>query len=649
MPQSPDVQTPPQVRGRLLGAQLALLGLAVFIVVLAVTHQSSDTDFWQHIRVGQAIWDARAIPSTNVWTWPTYGTPYDAPSWLFRVLIWPFWAALGERGLDLWRWLTAVGLFALLFAGARRAAKGQGDGLPTLAVLAWSALLWRYRWEMRPETLAALLLALEIWLLERRRNAPAPSSVWRDSAWWLVPLQLVWINAHISYYLGFVVIVAFFLDGLWKRSRGDETGRPMRLLLVMLAAGVACFANPYGLRAIIQPFDFFLHGRTEPIFRYVDELQPLEWSENIRNGAPFYLVALVGLAIMRWRKGTFDAAQAVLLAVLLPQAFATKRFLAVVVIATAPMFARDVELLFARMTPVAIARSAWGRALLLGVPLLVLSGLEFTRTLPPFGLGVRGDGPPARACDYMAEHDVRGRGYNMFWQGGYLLWRFWPDRGRLPFMDIAQTGSRADRDMQVFALTDSTAWQALDARCRFDWILLPTTELPIQHLMGWLDADTSRWGLVFSDDVASLFLRRDGSCASLVESQSYQSLRMGNQKFVELQYRALSDSLLRRQLHRELDRAVASSPWDSRARSMRASVALMEARWNDARADLETGLKISPGLERAYDRLAFSLIMSGHPAEAIDAIERGRKWGMSKETADQLTLQAQQAIGRGPH
>lgn len=629
-------------------AFLLCLGVSISLILLAVAHRSYDTDVWQHLRVGRAIWQLHEIPRTNLWTWPTFGAPYDIPSWLFRVVLWPFWAAFGERGLDLWRWSTAVALFALLFAAARRAAGRAGDGLPTLAILVWSALLWRARWECRPETLAALFLATEIVILEWRRTQPRSGRPWRDVAWWLVPLQLLWINVHISYYLGLVIGVAYVLDGYWRRSRGNSSSDASRLLLILLAAGCACLVNPFGFRAIVQPFDFFLHGRYELIFQYVDELQPINWSENIRNGLPLYLAALLGVALWRWRRVGFDPAQAVLLAVLLPQALATNRFLGFFVIATAPLFARDVELVLAGTKPPPALRSSWPRALALACPILLLCGFELTRSLPAFGMGPRWDRVPVRACDYIVQNNMVGHGYNMYWHGGYLLWRFWPDRGRLPFMDIHQTGLREDRDAQVQSMMDSSAWQALDARHRFDWVLLPTVELPGQHLMDWLDADSTRWSLVFADDAASLFVRSEGTFGLLAARDGYRCLRMGERGYGRLQQRALADSTIRARLRSDLDRAVASSPWNSRARSLRASVALIESRWTDARNDLEAGLVVSPGLSRAHDRLAYALIMSGEPARALEEIRTARTLGMTADVANRLIRQAEQAQASRP-
>src|SRR5205823_245291 len=112
-----------------------------------------------------------------------------------------------------------------------------------------------------------------------------------------------------------------------------------------------------------------------------------------------------------------------------------------------------------------------------------------------FGYGFMHKPFPERACDWMELHAVRGKAFNVFSFGGYLLWRFYPDPGRLPFMDIHQAGTREIRYLYAWALQDSVAWRQLDRRFRFDYVLLPRTLPGNPDLADFLDAD-STWALV---------------------------------------------------------------------------------------------------------------------------------------------------------
>jgi hypothetical protein len=61
---------------------------------------------------------------------------------------------------------------------------------------------------------------------------------------------------------------------------------------------------------------------------------------------------------------------------------------------------------------------------------------------------------------------IRGRGFNNFEFGGYQAWRFWPDRSRLPFIDVHQAGTTLDRRLYVSAFGSAEGWRALDDRQR---------------------------------------------------------------------------------------------------------------------------------------------------------------------------------------
>src|SRR4029078_6376244 len=68
-----------------LGHPAMLIGVLVLFASVAIgaTFVMSDTDMWQHLAVGRAIWTTHSIPMTDVWTWPPYGTPQVLPSVLF--------------------------------------------------------------------------------------------------------------------------------------------------------------------------------------------------------------------------------------------------------------------------------------------------------------------------------------------------------------------------------------------------------------------------------------------------------------------------------------------------------------------------------------------------------------------------------------
>src|SRR5262249_11313879 len=136
-----------------------------------------------------------------------------------------------------------------------------------------------------------------------------------DRSAWLVGIAWVWANAHISYYLGLAVLGVFWLDAMVAergRNRPSPTSSSARLGAILALACAVSFLNPFGWRALWQPFEFFLDWRPEPIFQAIGELKPISWALNIDNGLPLLMTGWPALLLWRATQGRFDRVEAVL-------------------------------------------------------------------------------------------------------------------------------------------------------------------------------------------------------------------------------------------------------------------------------------------------------------------------------------------------
>ena len=544
---------------------LVATAVAALCLIVSVSTPIDDPDLWQHLLVGKALWILRAIPHTDLWTWPNRGEPYVLPSWGFRALLWPFWIAGGMWGLYAWRWLTVLAAGALLLAAARRMG---ARGLAALVVLVLSGLIYRQRSQVRPESLVAVLLALELWILETRR-AGGP-----DRGPWLIAVACAWANVHVSYPIGLALIGIHALADL-VAPRGRV--RSARLLWIGLGAVAASFLNPFGWRALWQPFEFALTQRHELMFRGIGELQPLEWSINLTNGLPLLVLGWPLLALRRARRAGFDLAEALTMALLLWLGLSTQRFVGLLALGAMPYLARDLDALLADAHPrFAASRPALRAAL---VPLLCVVGSlpEWSRGDPPLGLRLVTAGMPVATCDFVAAHGIGGRGFNPFHFGGYLLWRFWPDPARLPFMDIHQTGTPEARTLAAAAFLSRPRYRQLVGTYNFDYALLDRATEAESRLLDFFDEDTT-WALVFVDDDAALYLRRAGSFAAVADSFGYRAWPAGGANLGALAARCAAEPAYRAAVERELERAIASSPANASARLARERIARLPER-----------------------------------------------------------------------
>ena len=635
----------PGSRGPLILAAL----VAAACIVVSQSYRIFDPDLWQHLAVGRAIWQTHALPRTQVWTWPSYGAPAVLWSWGFRVLLWPFWSVGGVTGLFVWRWLTTLAAFGLVWIAARRMG---ALSLAGLVVFVLCGLVYRQRSMPRPETLAAVLFALEFLILETRRHGG------RDSSPWLVGVLWLWVQVHVSFVWGFAVLGVYLVDELLPpsgperprgraartskhKSKGPDPApvagpRPKaRLAWVLGLSLVAAAINPYDVRLLLQPVDFFLHQRHEPLFQSIEELKPIQWPLNTRNGLPLLLVGWPALALWHPGRRSLDRVELALAALFTTLVVSAQRFIGVYALVAAPFLARDLAAwMDGRAARAArrgeasrggedpgLAENSWRSAVLVAVACVAISLPEWLRSEPPLGIDLDLRNLPVAACDFMATHGVRGRSFNYFHHGGYMLWRFWPDRTRLPFIDIHQTGTPELREDYMRALSSRDGFEAADARYHFDYLLLRREELSEDTILDGIEAD-SLWAPVFIDDATALYVRRGGPLAAVADSFQYRFARAGAVALRRLGVACATDSALRERVRSELGRELRESPRNALAHSLLANLALVEGRWDDAAGELEAARAVAPSTPRLYERLGLIAGARGRPQEAVRLFER---------------------------
>ena len=626
---------------------IAGLLLTGAVIVVSVTFKIMDPDVWQHLAVGRAIWSLHHVPTVNLWAWPVYGTPDVCPSWLFRVLLWPFYRLSGVLGLYGWRWLVTLATFVVLGLTARRAG---ARGFAPLFVLALAALSWRHRSQVRPETLIGVVLALELLILESWRQSAAgtasqatrPFALDRRLA--LVPLLWIWSNAHISWPLGFAILGAYAVDGLLG-AKGHRARLALEFAVLSLPAFALTFANPSGARAVLQPFDFFLHQRQEAIYSNIIELRPILWGLHWRTGLPVLMAGWPLFIVWRAFQRRVDAAEWILCALFTWLAMSSQRFIGFYALTAVPFFGRDLSEALARP----VAPRLWRSFATFAAFTLGFSILEWSRPNMPITIGFDWNVYPVGACDYIASNDLHGPFFNEYYNAGYMLWRFWPDRTRLPFMDVHQSGTPEDRRLYPYVFGSPEAWRALDRRRHFEVLLLDGSVPGVagNTLPDSLDADTS-WALVFRDDNACLYVRRDGRYRGLARRDRYAVIPGGSNNLSGLGQAVARDAGVRATAYQELLRQIESSRFNARASSLIANLDWMAGRADLASARLRHALDVDPGLFTVHERLGLIAMRTGAARAALRELDIESKLGTGIGGGE-LQLhrgQALEALGR---
>jgi tetratricopeptide (TPR) repeat protein len=154
-------------------------------------------------------------------------------------------------------------------------------------------------------------------------------------------------------------------------------------------------------------------------------------------------------------------------------------------------------------------------------------------------------------------------------------------------------------------------------------VLLDRVQAGADRLLDFLDADTS-FSLVFLDDAAAVYVRRQGTLSPVAERFGYRFLPAGAAGRRGRLQASLADSALRRPVIAELEREASGSRWNATASSALADLALFEGRLADARESLLRVLEVMPRAIGTHGRLGRVALAQGRPREALRESERER-------------------------
>jgi tetratricopeptide (TPR) repeat protein len=280
-------------------ADLLCAGLVLLTACLLASFPARNSDVWAHLAAGRALaqGDYQFGPAPFAHT--TADTPWVNPSWLYDLLSYGVYEALGGVGLVGLKALLMMGLCGALLYLSARVDWHWAAVCTALAVLAMGPYL-----ALRPACVSYLFLGLTLWWLEKTVRSPAPADV-RGALRASLPLLglfVLWVNLDEWFLLG-PLAVGLYLLGAALGGRGQSRAE-LRTLAVAFAAGLAaCLVNPYHVRALALP-EVLLSGEPAPGPEEVTDLplspfQARHFTLGLGlspGGLAYYALVLLGLA-----------------------------------------------------------------------------------------------------------------------------------------------------------------------------------------------------------------------------------------------------------------------------------------------------------------------------------------------------------------
>ncbi len=290
-----QVEAGPPARPRRAWETTAVAALVTLAAVAACNKVWNYDVFW-HLRAGRWMLDHGRVLRTDPFAVPDPGAPpgeWVNVHWGFQLLAAGIHRLGGFAGLVALKMAVFAGVLAVLSVWLRRRvgpACLMGVGL-------WVILAAEQRIRVRPEIFTLLFLAGTIVLIESVRAGASPRRLW-----WLVPVQLAWVNMHGLHVLGLLLswtaVGGAFLDRALGRSVAGRLAGAKAVLPVIAATG-ACLVSPWPIAAAAHPLLLLqrLLGSGRMYSFGVQELCPT-WRVNPLANTQLLLAAVLALALL---------------------------------------------------------------------------------------------------------------------------------------------------------------------------------------------------------------------------------------------------------------------------------------------------------------------------------------------------------------
>jgi hypothetical protein len=487
--------------------------LAVLVLTPLSMRLLGDAGIGWHIRTGQQIVAARAIPRVDSFSSTMAGKPWFAWEWLYDVIVGQLDAAFGLNGVVSFTAVVIAAVFAWMF----RLIVARGANL----VLALGLVLLAVPGSMihflaRPHVVSWLFTLAWFWILDssERKDFGRPGGSRRRWLWALPLVMLVWVNVHGGFLVGFVLVGIFLLGAAWTWFRARENrieqvlqkiaarNRVRTLAWVSLLSAAASLVNPYGWKLHLHVYRY-LSNRF--LMDHIDEFQSPNFHGIAQKCFLALLLITVAVLAIRGRELRMSQGLTVLFAVY-AGLFASRNIPVssiLLVMVVGPLVPLGLTRgFFQRMFGIeaGLRGHAWPIIAVIGIFLIVANGGHVGS-----GLWIDGRFDPQRmpveAVDYLEKQQVKGPVLSPDSWGGYLIYRLYP-KARVVVDDRHDLYGEEFFKSYLKMIRVEPGWEDFLRTHESSCVLLPR-----QSALGDRLAVSGGWKEIYADDVAIAFLR----------------------------------------------------------------------------------------------------------------------------------------------
>lgn len=470
-----------------------------------------DADTGYHIRAGEIILETVTVPTHDDFSFRSPKLEWTAHEWLSEVAMALIHRFSGLTGIVLF----FIFLISLTYAWFFRIVRSYGRiFLADLAIVLLVIACSQIHWLARPHIFSLPLMILWYSILDRFEYGE------KNLLYLLPPLMLLWVNLHGGFIIGIVLIGIYLFGNLCRfltsnEGAGQAPRRRIAYLGITLCACVlVSLANPQGYRILLFPFKLATNSF---LMDHVDEFQSPNFHENF-----FFLVFLVftfGILILS-RTG-MNLIEWMLVLLFFAMSLSSERYIPLFGIIVAPVLAKHAGGLVENRRDSrfagAIGRSSGriaaidenSRGYLWPVGAVLLALLFAGSGKIHFQFDPKKK--PVSAVEFLEKENLKGNMFNNDEFGDYVIYKAYP-RYKV-FVDGRSDMYGSDNFKEYSEIASfGPSMESLVRKYDINWIFFDSDSFLSRYLVQNRD-----WHLIYSDPVASIFIRNTPENRDVIE------------------------------------------------------------------------------------------------------------------------------------
>lgn len=483
--------------------------LPLIILVMGFFHPITayNQDLGRHLLTGQIIVQTFSVPEINLfsYTYPTF--TFINHHWGSEVVFYLIKSLSGNVGLFILSlFIIGTACTVIFLYSARKTAS-----IPLVFVALLYLRILFERTDLRPELFSFLFLSLMVTILYSFHRK------FTRFIYFLIPLQLLWVNMHIYFPIGLLITLLFLVDEVILHRKNLLNTHTKTLFFVFLAMGGITLLNPHFLEGALYPLKVFQnYGYT------IEENQTPFLLQSLGFLKPSFFYLEISLALLfvslfiSWKK-TFIIDWLLSIVFTIIALSAVRNF---------PLF------VFATFIPASLA---FNRALepimkwmksrppiyLLTLWLLLLSffiwQVKTIHSLIPLQYGVEEGGK--NALDFAISHNIKGPIFNNFDIGSYIEYRLYPQEK--VFIDGRPEAYPASfiQDTYIKMQEDPALFNKVAQQYHFNSIIFShTDQTPWGEQFIKSIISNSSWSTVYLDSTMIILVKNSPENALLIQN-----------------------------------------------------------------------------------------------------------------------------------